>query len=104
MPYAYCPPERATDPNALPNIEVFFYSAAEAVADEAEQLIEAVMDTGQMWDNVKHMRWVLKLAEEEVEGWYYRFGFPGCLPDGDAIGPFDTQAEAECAASSDVAS
>ena len=24
-------------------------------------------------------------------GWYYWFCFPGCLPEGDPMGPFDTE-------------
>lgn len=24
-------------------------------------------------------------------GWYYWFCFPGCLPDGEPIGPFDSE-------------
>lgn len=31
---------------------------------------------------------------EDGQGWYWRPGFPGCLPDGDPIGPFETEAEA----------
>jgi len=27
-------------------------------------------------------------------GWYYWSCFPGCLPDGDPIGPFDTEEDA----------
>lgn len=27
-------------------------------------------------------------------GWYYWFCLPGCLPDGEAIGPFATEEEA----------
>jgi hypothetical protein len=27
-------------------------------------------------------------------GWYWWSCFPGCLPDGDPMGPFDTKAEA----------
>ena len=26
-------------------------------------------------------------------GWYWWACFPGCLPDGEAIGPFETEAE-----------
>ena len=29
------------------------------------------------------------------EGWYWWARFPGCLPDGGALGPFDTEGEAE---------
>ena len=28
------------------------------------------------------------------KGYYWQACFPGCLPDGDAIGPFDTEKEA----------
>tara|TARA_R110001592_G_scaffold162401_2_gene395582 strand:- start:5431 stop:5652 length:222 start_codon:yes stop_codon:yes gene_type:complete len=27
-------------------------------------------------------------------GWYWRAGFPGCLPDGEPSGPFETEQEA----------
>ena len=27
-------------------------------------------------------------------GWYWQSCFPGCLPDGEAIGPFETEDEA----------
>ena len=30
----------------------------------------------------------------EGGGWYWRACFPGCLPDSDPIGPFDTREEA----------
>lgn len=33
-------------------------------------------------------------ATEEEEGWYYAYGFPGCLHDSDPIGPFGSRAEA----------
>ena len=31
---------------------------------------------------------------EPPAGWYWWLCFPGCLPDSDAVGPFDTEAEA----------
>ena len=33
-------------------------------------------------------------ATENEEGWYYQFGFPGCMPDSDPIGPFASYSEA----------
>ena len=35
---------------------------------------------------------------EDGEGWYYQSCFPGCLPDGDAFGPYDTEEDAFAAA------
>lgn len=36
----------------------------------------------------------LEPADFAGEGWYWWPCFPGCLPDGDPVGPFDTEAEA----------
>ena len=34
-------------------------------------------------------------SEESIQpGWYWQAGFPGCLPDGEASGPFETEEEA----------
>jgi hypothetical protein len=63
---AYSNPQRESDPYALPDVEVFFRT------DMA----------------CKNDGW------ETGEGWYYWFCFPGCLPDSDPVGPFDTQEEA----------
>lgn len=65
----YTDPTRETDPHALPNAEVFFVSS---------QDIEACTPDGYF----------------EEPGYYWWPCFPGCLPDGDPIGPFETEAEA----------
>jgi hypothetical protein len=38
---------------------------------------------------------------EDWEGWYWQACFPGCLPDGDPMGPYAT--EAECMDAAQVA-
>ena len=38
--------------------------------------------------------YLTKFECECEPGYYWQSGFPGCLPDGDAVGPFDTEAEA----------
>lgn len=35
-----------------------------------------------------------ELGEESPAGWYFWHCFPGCLPDSEAEGPYDTEAEA----------
>ena len=61
---AYSDPSRETDPYALPDVEVFHST-----------------DYGD--------------GDLDIEdGWYWWSCFPGCLPDGDPIGPFDTKGEA----------
>lgn len=55
---------RETDEHALPDCETLHHDATEANDGEMET------------------------------GWYYWFCFPGCLPDSDPIGPFDTEDDA----------
>ena len=53
--------------------------------------------------NPEHESDPYKLPDVEVwytqkvyakSGWYYAYGFPGCLHDSDEVGPFDTEQEA----------
>ena len=63
MSFHYSNPERCADPNALPDIEVFYARTGE-------------------------------LGDDRYCGYYYWACFPGCLPDGDPVGPFETEEEA----------
>jgi len=73
MTQAYSDPTRADDPHALPNIEVFYMSDQFSAQDDiAFSHIVGYADAG----------------------WYWWACFPGCLPDGDPIGPFHTEADA----------
>ena len=62
MSMHYSDPSRANDPHALPDCEVFFVDPF-------------------------HKAW-----KGYERGYYYWFCFPGCLPDGDPVGPFKTAA------------
>jgi hypothetical protein len=70
MPQVYSDPARASDPHALPDVEVFYVEPGE---------------------------WTHNGSPIE-SGWYFWPCFPGCLPDSDPIGPFGTEAEAIAAA------
>jgi hypothetical protein len=70
MAHHYSDPKRESDPTALPNVEVYYLTAEEAGNDEDG---DPVAPNG---------------------GWFYAFGFPGCMHDGEPMGPFDTEAEA----------
>ena len=75
MGYHYSDPKRAKDPYALPNVEVFYLSTEDAGTTEE--------------------------GEPREPGWYFAFGFPGCLHDGEPEGPFATEGEALAAARED---
>jgi hypothetical protein len=69
MAQHYSDPRRESDPHALPDIEVFYDND----------------DKGRNFDAD---------GEPVKAGWYWWSCFPGCLPDGDPSGPFETEAEA----------
>jgi hypothetical protein len=60
----YFDPERESDAHALPDGEVFYVDGPNYEALQLEA------------------------------GWYWWACFPGCLPDGEPSGPFDTMQEA----------
>lgn len=75
MAQAYSNPKRENDPHALPDLEVFYVSPAQA-SNRVRQYDDGSSD------------------ECTEPGWYWWACFPGCLPDGEASGPFATEAEA----------
>ena len=81
MAQHYSDRNRETDPHALPNVETFYLTDREMRSDDEHASAE---------------------PEYYVSGWYYWFCFPGCLPDSDPIGPFETEADALADARSDA--
>jgi len=69
---AYTNPLREYDPYSLPDLEVFHHECSEGP------------DSCMRDDN----------GECTGEGYYWWPCFPGCLPDGEAHGPFATEEEA----------
>lgn len=70
MSQHYSNPDREDEPNALPDVEVFYAEEGELGGDE---------DLGE---------------GQSPAGYYFQYCFPGCLPDGDASGPYATYGEA----------
>ena len=68
MSQQYFDPKRESDPHALPDCEVFYADAGELGEDGD--------------------------GDPRLAGWYWWSCFPGCMPDGDPCGPFETEAEA----------
>ena len=76
MAQHYSNPRRARDPHALPDVETFHVtSAAECpLCQEGTTIGQHVMD--------------------DHNGWYWWACLPGCLPDGEPMGPFATERDA----------
>ena len=94
MSYEYSDTTRESEPHALPDVEIFgdylnicTGCGRETFEDEAEQ---ECSDCGSAWERT------------QTEAFWYAFGFPGCLWDGDPVGPFDTYEEALAAAREQV--
>jgi hypothetical protein len=68
MAYHYSSESRESR-NALPDLEVFY--AAEGELESRDQDAEP--------------------GETLPAGWYYWYCFPGCLPDSEPNGPFETE-------------
>jgi hypothetical protein len=78
MSQFYSSPERENDPHALPDMEVFYQSQMEAIYGPKILFPKAIAD---------------KYTSAKA-GWYWWSCFPGCLPDSEPMGPFETEAEA----------
>lgn len=98
MPMHYSDPSRASEPHALPDVEVFHYdpwrdaeryAGNQITCDECGNfaaLYHSERTDGPLCEEC--------FAERHPRGWYWWPCLPGCLPDGDPIGPFATKAEA----------
>lgn len=81
MAQIYSDPSRESDPHALPDVEVFYYDGKPGTAKGTEPDEYLTILCGEE-------------GAEEQPGWYYWFCFPGCLPDSEPCGPYDSEAEA----------
>lgn len=90
---AYSDPTRESDPYALPNVEVFYLGADDFIQAEAES-VQADMMKDAMADRDDYSAKSACLCAADLDGWYYWFCFPGCLPDSDPVGPFPSEAKA----------
>ena len=87
----YSDPRRESDPHALPNVEV--WQATVGVIDcpdchreddEVQADCPYCIECGQKQPLLPDVAPSIKV------GWFYTFGFPGCRPDGDTSGPYET--------------
>jgi hypothetical protein len=81
MSQFYFDPERESE--ALPDVEVFYRTET---AIKSDAILNGELDDSNPWCDGD--------GEPLGTGWYYWACFPGCLPDSDPIGPFDSEAEA----------
>jgi hypothetical protein len=96
---AYSDSKRENDPNALPDIEIFQLTATEVVAMDEELVWEygkrPEFRLHSMNSRVRNAMLETIVEEENITGgWFWQSCFPGCLPDGNPFGPFESEKEA----------
>jgi hypothetical protein len=85
-----------------PKVEVFQLTAIEVaeiddglVDEYLRRLLPPHYSLASMNSKVREaMLTTIVDVEQITGGWYWWACFPGCMPDGDPIGPFNTQADA----------
>ncbi len=71
----YLNPSRSADPWSLPNVSIMWLLSDEAPCYECDE------------EECDH-------RTADLAGYYWSICFPGCLPDSDWSGPFETEEEA----------
>lgn len=95
----YSNPERENDPHSLPDIEVFQLTARE-VAERDEDRIHEFMKRREfrlasMNGRTRDAMFDAMIEEDGIEGgWFYWYCFPGCMPDSEPYGPYESAAAA----------
>jgi hypothetical protein len=98
MSQFYTDPTRENDDHAIPDAEVFQMLLCEVYCSECDNTFEAANpQCGAPWaicpDCAREVR-AADFIKPIGPRWYWQSCFPGCLPDSDPVGPFDTEEEA----------
>jgi hypothetical protein len=80
---AYSDPKRENDPHALPDLEIFHAKVGEWAYDAYGERCDVERDGKGEATNLLN-----------EAGWYWWVHSPGCLPDSEPNGPFETSDEA----------
>tara|TARA_Y100000310_G_scaffold315023_1_gene365106 strand:- start:154 stop:474 length:321 start_codon:yes stop_codon:yes gene_type:complete len=96
MTQAYSDPSRETDQHALSDIEVFHASPSEFTCAQPGTWQAAIMESfgAEAGNDNISAREHFSRSANAASGYYWWSCFPGCLPDSDPIGPFETLADA----------
>ena len=92
MGYYYSDPERENEVTALPDVEVFAAPVIECKECGTETMQAADWSDPIAADCPSCLATIHRGLTRD--GWFYAFGFPGCLWDSDPVGPFDSEEEA----------
>jgi hypothetical protein len=105
MTQHYSDLDRENDPYALPNVETFQLTAEECVEMLDEDTLHEYLKDFPLanFNSRDHQAMIDAIIEAEgiKGGWFYWYCFPGCMPDSEPMGPYETEREAIEAARDD---
>jgi hypothetical protein len=90
MSRGYSNPKRASDPHALPDVETF--QSRYGYCKHCGSLNMPI--DGRARATWRHCEDCTRVALINQQGWFWWTCSPGCLPDSEPFGPFDTEADA----------
>lgn len=85
---AYSDPKRADDPNSLPDVEVWQEKRREFYCSHCGASFE--MPVSFEYQTCFDCGHELKPGGIGKPAWWFWWCFPGCLPDSDIFGPYET--------------
>lgn len=97
MPYVYSDPSREEDKWSLPNVEIFELTAEEAFELDENTVSMYLRKFPRATMSSRERDRMIQTAIDAGDccgGWFWQACFPGCLPDSEPIGPFDTYSDA----------
>lgn len=102
---AYSNPKRESDPHSLPDVEVFYQDGNNIFDSGFTGQCEACGEDKPLADGFgSEQSLCIGCAREQFgKGWYWWTCLPGCMPDSDPNGPFDSAKEALADAQSEAA-
>ena len=96
MAQHYSNPKRADDPHALPDVET--WQAQVLVCPDCDREYPCTDGDHDEYCPECNVRLGVPILGPNDSGpkmgWWYWFCFPGCLPDGEPMGPYATEEEA----------
>lgn len=101
--YFYTDPARESDTYAMPDARVYHLTARE-VAEMDDDLIHEYMRKHQyrlasMSNRVRDAMFYAMVEDEGITGgWFFDYCLPGCLPDSQPFGPYESRDAAITAA------
>jgi hypothetical protein len=90
----YSDPSRENETYALPDVEVFYADNLTCEECNGNGELDSFDETGDTTDETAEPCDACDGTGHKPAGFYFWYCFPGCMPEGEPWGPYDTETEA----------